>query len=72
MAETPGVPSGPPQTGRGVHGQYVYWITMSHPKPETVQELGLKVRFPPSSLNWDARLQGAFARGGGNAPMGMG
>ena len=29
--------SGPPQTGRGVKGQYVYWVTMSHPRAETVE-----------------------------------
>ena len=26
-----GDPTGPIQKGRGVQGQYVYWITMSHP-----------------------------------------
>ena len=35
-------PNGPPQRGRGVNGQYVYWITMSHPTVETVQSLGVK------------------------------
>ena len=35
--------SGPPQTGRGVKGQYVYWVTMSHPRPETVEAHGVKV-----------------------------
>ena len=34
--------SGPSQRGRGVHGQYVYWICMQHPKPETVQRTGVK------------------------------
>ena len=34
--------TGPPQRGRGVHGQYVYWICMQHPKPETVQRTGVK------------------------------
>ena len=38
-----GDPTGPPQKGRGVQGQSVYWITMAHPKPETVANLGLKV-----------------------------
>ena len=38
-----GVPTGPLQKGRGVQGQYVYWITMSHPLDETVARLGLKV-----------------------------
>ena len=33
---------GPSQRGRGVHGQYVYWICMLHPKPETVQRTGVK------------------------------
>ncbi|CAK0903598.1 unnamed protein product [Prorocentrum cordatum] len=33
---------GPPQQGRGAKGQYVYWITQAHPKPETVERLGLK------------------------------
>lgn len=33
---------GPVQQGRGCNGQYVYWIVMSHPRPETVQRLGLK------------------------------
>ena len=32
--------SGPPQKGRGKPGQYVYWVTMSHPGPDTQ---GLKV-----------------------------
>ena len=36
-------PSGPPQSGRGVKGQYVYWVCMAHPKPETVESLGVKV-----------------------------
>ena len=40
---TDGTPTGPNQKGRGVQGQYVYWITMSHPKPETVANLGIKV-----------------------------
>ena len=34
--------TGPSQRGRGVHGQYVYWICMQHPKPETVQRTGVK------------------------------
>ena len=33
---------GPAQRGRGVHGQYVYWICTQHPKPETVQRTGVK------------------------------
>ncbi len=41
-ADTEGKPTGPLQRGRGVQGQYVYWITQAHPKPETVQRLGLK------------------------------
>ena len=28
---------GPPQAGRGVQGQYVYWICMPCPRPETVE-----------------------------------
>ena len=28
--------SGPGQRGRGVPGQYVYWICMAHPTPETL------------------------------------
>ena len=42
MADLPEL-SGPPQTGRGVKGQYVYWITMSHPRSETVEAHGVKV-----------------------------
>ena len=38
-----GEPLGPNQRGRGVQGQYVYWICMAHPMPETVEKLGLKV-----------------------------
>ena len=34
--------TGPSQKGRGVHGQYVYWICMQHPKPETAQRTGVK------------------------------
>ena len=33
---------GPFQNGRGVRGQYVYWITMPMPKPETVATHGVK------------------------------
>ena len=43
QAHTEGEPSGPPQSGRGVQGQYVYWVCMSHPKQETVERLGVKV-----------------------------
>ena len=35
-------PSGPKQHGRGVHGQYVYWVTMPHPKPETITKHDVK------------------------------
>ena len=34
--------TGPSQRGRGVHGQYVYWICMQHPKSETIQRTGVK------------------------------
>ena len=34
--------TGPSQEGRGVQGQYIYWICMQHPKPETVQRTGVK------------------------------
>ena len=48
------VPDGPAQRGRGIHGQYVYWTTMSHPRPETVQQLSLRtlalLPAPPSCL----------------------
>ena len=43
MASTEGKPSGPPQRGRVVHGQYVYLIVRTHPKPAAVQRLGLKI-----------------------------
>ena len=43
VVEASGTPSGPRQVGRGVKGEYVYWITMSHPSDEVVQRLGLKV-----------------------------
>ena len=33
---------GPPQHGRGVKGQFVYWITQSAPTLEVVQQLGLR------------------------------
>ena len=44
-AATPpeGTTTGPLQKGRGVQGQYVYWITMARPKPETVAKLGICV-----------------------------
>ena len=44
MAEPPNdpVPSGPHQHGRGVQGQYVYWITQSHPTADVVERLGLR------------------------------
>ena len=32
----------PLQQGRGVRGQYVYWITMPMPRAETVTEHGVK------------------------------
>ena len=31
------------QQRRGDKGQYVYWMTMPHPKPETVAAHGMKV-----------------------------
>ena len=37
-----GGPSGPNQAGRGVHGQYVYWIVMVQPTPEVIQSHNLK------------------------------
>ena len=43
-----------------VQGQYVYWITMSHPKEETVRRLGLKV---PSDFSREEFSK--FLRGGG-------
>jgi hypothetical protein len=41
MAQVPEAPAplesdGPEQHGRSSKGQYVYWITMAHPLPETV------------------------------------
>ena len=44
MAQAPaeGEPTGPPQAGRGNNGQYVYWIALAHPKPETIELLELK------------------------------
>ena len=35
-------PAGPRQYGRGVHGQYVYWITMPYPKAATIATHNLK------------------------------
>ena len=34
--------SGPVQRGREVKGQYVYWIAMPNPLPETVASRGVK------------------------------
>ena len=34
--------TGPPQTGRGVRGQYVYWITMPMPTPEMIAAHDIK------------------------------
>ena len=33
---------GPSQRGRGVQGQYVYWICMAYPLPATVAAQGIK------------------------------
>ena len=33
---------GPGQNGRGKHGQYVYWIVMAHPTPETLAQQAVK------------------------------
>lgn len=50
VAEVPNLPlNGPAQHGRGVQGQYVYWLTFSHPKPETVERFGVKT--PPTLDN---------------------
>ena len=35
-------PAGPKQYGRGVHGQYVYWVTMPYPKAETIAKHRLR------------------------------
>ncbi len=40
---TGGTPTGPNQRGGGVQGQYVYWLTTFHPKPEAVAKLGIKL-----------------------------
>ena len=45
VAQTMAAPlqsDGPPQHGRGVKGQFVYWITQSAPTPEVVQQLALR------------------------------
>ena len=46
MAEVAALPdlpfNGPPQHGRGVQGQYVYWLTFAHPTQESVERFGLK------------------------------
>ena len=36
-------PMGPRQSSRARNGLYVYWVTMGHPRPETVEEHGVKV-----------------------------
>ena len=33
---------GPPQTGKGVQGRYVYWICMAFPHDDTVEATGVK------------------------------
>ena len=38
---------GPNQIGRGLRGQYVYWICMVHPKPATVARHSVRL---PGSL----------------------
>ena len=35
-------PAGPEQYGRGLHGQYVYWVTMPYPKAETIAKHRLR------------------------------
>ena len=40
-----GVPSGPLQLGRAVHGQYVYWVTQNHPSDGNPHQLR-----PPSEF----------------------
>ena len=49
--------SGPPQTGRGVKGQYVYWVTMSHPRPETVEADAYPYQILPAALHNTRRAQ---------------
>ena len=48
MAEVAALPdlpfNGPPQHGRGVQGQYVYWLTFAHPTQESVERFGLKLQ----------------------------
>ena len=58
VVEASGTPSGPRQVGRGVKGQNVYWITMSHPSDEVVQRLGLKV---PSEFRGEEFSEGVPA-----------
>ena len=46
MAVPPAIPltlEGPAQGGRGVHGQYVYWIVMPYPTEEIVAQSGVKI-----------------------------
>ena len=48
----PPEPTGPSQRGRGVRGQYVYWIVMPMPSNETVVALGLKRPTHFDSKTW--------------------
>ena len=40
VAESPLALTG--QRGRGIHGQYVYWIVMAFPTPETMAKRGVR------------------------------
>ena len=42
---------GPPQQCRGAQGQYVYWIVMPYPTPETVAEQAV---WTPDDFDYDS------------------
>ena len=61
--------TGPHQQGRGVRGQYVYWITLPMPKAQTVTEHGVKTaRLRPRRVH---QAQGGCAKLG-SSPVSRG
>ena len=57
-------PSGPPQSGRGVHGQYVYWIAMPAPSPEAISNSRLRCTEGMSRKHFEETIRKAHVDSG--------
>ena len=57
-------PVGPPQSGRGVHGHYVYWIAMPVPSPEAISNSRLRSTEGMSREHFEENIRKAHVDSG--------